>query len=202
MAADARQRFAALPVTDTAGRCVGVLSEHDLLARLAPQRAPRWWNILLDGTDQLAADYAKSVGVTVGDLLTPAPVTIEADASVEAAADLMRRHSIGALPVVADGVYMGLVTSAEVLDHLSWPTTAAPGTVEDVELERSMHEGIQHEVWASSHRVTVEAMQGTLRLTGVVTSPAERSALVAMARAVPGCAGVQDRLVVLTRRSV
>jgi CBS domain-containing protein len=193
------QRFAALPVTDTAGRCVGMLTEHDLLARLAPRRAPRWWNVILDGTDQLVSDYLKAVGVTVGDLLARAPVTIEPDASVEAAADLMRRHSIGVLPVVADGVCIGLVTSAEILDHLSWPTTAEPGTVTDVELVRSMYQAIDQEPWASRHRVTVEALQGTLRLTGVVASPAERTALVAMACSVSGCAGVDDRLVVFTR---
>jgi CBS domain-containing protein len=195
------QRFTALPVTDAAGCFVGLLTEHDLVARLAPRRARRWWNVVLDGTDGLAADYVKSVGVTAGDLLSPAPVMIDPDASVEAAADLMRRHSIGALPVVADGVCVGLLTSAEILDHLSWPTADGPGAVADVDLERSMCESIRHESWASTHRVTVEAIQGTLRLTGVVTSAAERSALIAMARSMPGCAGVENRVVVLTRRS-
>jgi osmotically-inducible protein OsmY len=71
------------------------------------------------------------------------------------------------------------------------------GTVTDVELERLMHEAIQQELWTSRHRVTVNALRGTIRLTGVVAGPAERSALIAMARTLPGCSGVEDRLVVL-----
>jgi CBS domain-containing protein len=192
------QGLGALPVTDAADRLLGVLTEDDLLGRLTPRRVPTWWTMISRGTDELAADYLKAAGVTAGDLMTVAPVTIVPDASVETAATLMRRHAIGAVPVVADDVCVGLVTRADVLDHLSWPT-AAPGTVTDVELQRLMHEGILQELWTSRHCVTVEAAHGVIRLTGVVKSPAERSALVAMARSVPGCTGVENRLVVYCR---
>lgn len=189
------QRLDALPVTDGAGRLVGVLTEHDLLARLVPRRRPRWW-MLAAGTDRLAAAYVKTAGGTVGEVMTAPPVAVVPDASVEAAAGLMQQHAIGALPVVTNGVCIGLVTRADVLDHLSWPPAPAPG-VTDAELECLMHESIQQELWTSRHRVTVEAIDGVVRLTGVVTSALERSALLAMARALPGAAGVEDRLVVL-----
>jgi CBS domain-containing protein len=194
------QKLGALPVTDAAGRLTGVLTEHDLLARLAPRRRPRWWDTIFEGTDQLAADYVKAVGVTVGDLMTAPPIAIEPDASIEAAADLMRQHAIGALPVAADGVCVGLLTRPDVLEHLSWPAAALPGTVADAELECLVQEGIQRELWVSRHSITVEAVRGVVRLSGLVSSPAERAALLAMARALAGCAGVEDRLVVLCRR--
>ena len=192
------QRFGELPVVDQSGRLVGVLTEHDLLTRLAPRRAPRSWAMIFGENDRLAADCLKAVGVTVGDLMTVAPVAIVPDASVEAAAGLMHRHAIGALPVVANDVCIGLVTRADVLDHLAWPAAAAPGTVTDVELECMMQEAIQQELWASRHRITVDVMHRVVRLTGVLASPVERAALVAMARALPGCVGVEDRLVVLS----
>jgi osmotically-inducible protein OsmY len=66
--------------------------------------------------------------------------------------------------------------------------------VGDDELERMMRREIHHEWWASRYSVTVEAVHGVLRLAGTVASPAERSALVAMARSLRGCAGVEDRL--------
>jgi CBS domain-containing protein len=193
------QRLAELPVAEPTGRLVGMLSEHDLLARLTSRQTPSWWTRLFDDKDRLAADYVRAVGLTVEDLMTVAPAAIVPDASVETAAGLMRRHSLGALPVVANDACIGLVTRADVLDHLSWPAAAAPRTVTDVELECLMQEGIQQEMWTSKHRVTVEAMHGIIRLTGIATGPAERSALLAMARAVPGCAGVEDRLVVCSR---
>lgn len=191
------QRLTELPVAEAGGRLVGMLTEHALLARLAGHRTSRWWTTIFDEKDRLAADYVRAVGVTVGDLMTVPPVAIVPDASLETAAALMSRHATGALPVVANDVCLGLVTRADVLDHLSWPAPAAPGTVTDTELECLMQEGIQQELWASRHRVTVEAMAGTLRLTGVVASEAERSALIAMARALPAAAGVEDRLIVL-----
>jgi CBS domain-containing protein len=131
--------------------------------------------------------------------MTLAPVTIAPDAPVQAAAALLRRHAIGALPVVADDVCIGVVTRADVLDHLSWPTAALPDTVTDAELEHAMRGGIEQEPWAGTHPVTVEAIRGIIRLTGVVASPVERSAMLAMARSIAGCAGVEDRLIVLSR---
>ena len=195
------QRVDALPVTDATGRLLGLLTEHDLLARLAPRRPSCWWSIVLGATDRMAADYMKAVGRTAGDVMAEAPLTIAADASIQEAAALMRRSEIGALPVVDDDVCIGVVTRADLLDHLPWPVVARPGTVSDAELERSMREGIEQESWASRHPITVEAFDGVIRVTGVVANPVERSALLAMARVLDGCAGVEDRLIVLSRTS-
>jgi CBS domain-containing protein len=192
-------RLEALPVADATDRLVGLLTGHDLLGRLAPRRVPRWWNEILAGTDRLAAEYVRSVGLTVGDLMTLAPVTVWPDAPVEVAATLMRQHAIGVLPVIAEEVYRGLVTRAEVLVHLRWPTSPVPGAVADSEIERLMQEGLVRELWTSRHRITVEVTNAIIRLTGVVAGPLERTALLAMARAVPGCAGVEDRLAVVVR---
>jgi len=194
------QRFPALPVTDTTGRLVGMLTEHDLLARLVPRRAP-WWSIVFGATDKLAAECRKAVGVTVGDVMTDAPATIAPDASIREAATLMHQSEIVALPVVIDGACIGIVTRADVLDHLSWPAAPRPRTVSDVELARAMRERIEQEDWASRHPLTVEAVDGVIRLTGVVASPVQRAALLAMARSVSGWAGVEDRLIVLSRTS-
>jgi len=194
------QRFPALPVTDTTGRLVGMLTEHDLLARLAPHRAP-WWSIIFGATDKVAAEYRKAVGITVGDVMTDAPATIAPDASIREAAILMRESEIVVLPIVLDGACIGIVTRADVLDHLSWPAAPLPRTFSDVELELAMRERIEQEAWASRHPLTVEAFDGVIRLTGIVASPVQRAALFAMARSVAGCAGVEDRLIVLSRTS-
>jgi CBS-domain-containing membrane protein len=185
---------------DTTDHLVGILTEQDLLGRRAPAEPPHWWHTILAERDRLAADYVKAVGLTVGDLMMAPPVAIGPDGSFDEAARLIRQHAIGALPVVADGVYIGLVTPADVLDHLPWPIPTTPGAVTDVELECSMREAIQQEPWTSPHVVFIEATRGIIRLTGVLSSAMERKALVAMARAVPGCAGVEDHLVVLGRR--
>jgi CBS domain-containing protein len=195
------QRLDALPVTDTTGHVVGLLTEHGLLARLAPRRAPRWWTIVSGAMDRLAADYVKAVGVTVGEIMMDVPPTTAPDASIQEAAVLMRRHKVDALPVVADdNTCIGIVTRIDVLDNLAWPVQTLPVTIGDTELERSMRQSIAREAWATRHPITVEALHGIIRLTGVVASPVERSALLTMARSLAGCAGVEDRLAVLSRR--
>lgn len=51
---------------------------------------------------------------TVGEVMTGAPVTVEADASVARAAALMERARVGGLPVVAEGRLVGIITSRDV----------------------------------------------------------------------------------------
>jgi CBS-domain-containing membrane protein len=128
--------------------------------------------------------------------MTVPPVAIVPDAHLETAARLMQRHAIGALPVVTNDFCIGLVTRADVLEHLSWSAAAASGSVSDVALERLMQAHMQEELWTSRHGVAVDATHAVIRLTGVVGSTEERAALVAMARSIPGCAGVEDRLVI------
>jgi CBS domain-containing protein len=195
-------RLGLLPVADAADRFVGVLTERALLVRLTPRRTRRWWEALIDDHDRPALDCLRAVGTRVGDLMETAPIAIVPDASVEAAAGLMRRHASDALPVVANTVCLGVVTLADVLDHLSWPTAAAPGSVPDDELERGMRQRIAQEDWTAPHRVVVDATRGRIRLTGVVRNPLERAALIAMASAIPGCAGVVDRVLVRPGGSV
>jgi CBS domain-containing protein len=130
------QRLGQLSVVDARGHLVGMLTEQDLLDRLAPRPQPSRWTLIFDEKDRLTAGYLKSVGVTVEDLMSRPPLAIVPDASVETAARLMRHHAIAALPVVVNDVCIGLVTRADVLAHLSWPPAPAPAG--DGELERLM----------------------------------------------------------------
>jgi len=46
-----------VPVADTNGRLIGMLTEGNLIARRIPRRARRWWGVVLrrcDCTDLLA----------------------------------------------------------------------------------------------------------------------------------------------------
>jgi CBS domain-containing protein len=49
-----------------------------------------------------------------GDIMTPSPITIAPTESVKAAIDLMHRHDIRRLPVVANGRPVGVVALADV----------------------------------------------------------------------------------------
>lgn len=77
------------------GRVIGVVSQRDLGGRRG-------------------ASVRR--GRTVADLMTPHAVTAKSDATVKRAANLMRGHIIGCLPVVDEGKLKGIITVADLLD--------------------------------------------------------------------------------------
>jgi CBS domain-containing protein len=54
--------------------------------------------------------------VAVSEIMTSAPlITIDLDASTRDAAELMQKHKIRRLPVVAEGTLVGIITSKDLL---------------------------------------------------------------------------------------
>ena len=94
-----------LPVVD-GGRLVGVVSQRDLLAAGLSQA------LEFDGTQRRR--FLRSVAVS--DVMSGAPITADADLSLEGAAKLMLAHRIGCLPVIDEkGVPVGIVTETDLL---------------------------------------------------------------------------------------
>ena len=50
----------------------------------------------------------------VADVMSYEPIVVDASASTQAAAEKMRAHVVGALPVVEDGVLVGMVTDRDL----------------------------------------------------------------------------------------
>jgi CBS-domain-containing membrane protein len=196
------QRLGAVPVVDTNRRLVGFLTEGDLIARRMPRRSLRWWEVLLhDDAETLAGEYRKAFGTSVGEVMTPTRVSVSPDAPLEEVAALMREHGVRAVPVVvAHDELVGVVTSAEVIEGLADRSEAGAAMASDVELEREMRRRMQSEPWLSTQNILVQAEGGIVSLHGLVGSEAERSALATMARAIPGCRGVDVHF--LRRRDV
>ena len=57
----------------------------------------------------------------VRDVMTPDPVVVSADAAVREAAGLLRKNSIGGLPVMDGGRLAGMVTESDILRLLRTP---------------------------------------------------------------------------------
>lgn len=96
-----------LPVVDR-GRLVGIITDRDLRrAANSPFVVREQWydNFILDH-------------IEVGSCMTPNPLTIEPSAPIAEAAQLMRNHKIGGLPVVADGQLVGIITETDLLNFL------------------------------------------------------------------------------------
>jgi CBS domain-containing protein len=90
-----------LPVTDTRGRLLGVISVSDVL-RAAAECADA------DERDRLFAD------TTVRELMTPQPITIKPDADVREAAQQMLYLDIHRLFVEEDETLVGVITQSDI----------------------------------------------------------------------------------------
>ena len=192
------QGLPGLPVVDSKGCVVGVLSEHDLIARLAPRRRRPWRHLLVD-TEQLAREYRKATGVTVGEIMTCPPVTVSPATPLEAVVRLFDAAALDLIPVVSAGRLVGAVGRRDLAEGLS-TRPAAPGWRADADLVAEMQERMEQEAWIPRLRPTVEARNGVLTLWGVVGSEVEKAALITMARAIQGCRTVEDHLLALGPR--
>jgi CBS domain-containing protein len=101
-----------LPVM-SGGALIGILTHRDIL------RAPTTFL-------GFAAD-ARAVlrTLSVRDVMTREVVTIDADASVRAAAERLLKHKVGCLPVLERGVLVGIVTTSDLLHAIVGPHAVA-----------------------------------------------------------------------------
>jgi predicted transcriptional regulator len=182
-----------LPVVDAGGRLVGIVTEGDLILRQAKPRAQRWWQLLFADADGLARAYQKAAGTTVGEVMTPAVVTVGPDVAVDMAARILAERGLRRLPVVRGDRLVGILARGDLVKALAATPVFAVWAPDD-ELVRTMRAQIKAAPWTSGG-IVVEAHDGVIELWGTVASDTERSAVETMARAIPGCRDVVNRLV-------
>jgi CBS-domain-containing membrane protein len=181
-----------LPVVDGEGRLLGLVSEGDLILRQATPHPKRWWHRFVADPESLAREYRKAKGTTVAEVMTRAVVSVGPEMALTDAARILYDRGLRRLPVVHDGRLVGILSRADVVKTVAMtpPVTTAAS---DNDLLNTMRQRMAAEMWTSPG-VVVEASYGVITLRGVVASDAERSALGTMARAIPGCRAVENRL--------
>ena len=185
-----------LAVVDDAGTLVGVISEGDLILRQRQRERQPWWRTFFQDGERLAREYQKAAGTTVGEVMTPAVISVSPDLPIESAAVILDRHHIRRLPVVADGQLVGIVSRGDLVKALSTAPAPAVASPSDTALCAEMKTRLAREPWVSNRAIVVQAKDGVLALWGLVSTEAEKSAIETMARAVPGAKGVESHLVV------
>jgi CBS domain-containing protein len=115
-----------VPVVNDGGRCVGIITEEDLV--LAGENEdlhlPHYFQlfggfVFLEPLSHFEERLRKAVASTAQDLMTDDPVTIEPGASAEEAARVIARSKHNRLPVVEHGRLVGVVTRLDVLEALT-----------------------------------------------------------------------------------
>lgn len=106
-----------VPVVDSAGAVVGVVSEADLLIKEggADVVDHRPFARLLGDSARTRERLAKRAAVTAGEAMTTPVVSIGSGRPIHEAAALMTARGVNRLPVVDDGRLVGVVSRADLV---------------------------------------------------------------------------------------
>src|SRR5690606_42099112 len=116
-----RPRRTARPGAAAPGRPGGSGTEGALLRRAetgTERPRPRWLE-LLRGPSRLAADYVRTHGRKVGDVMTRDVVTADETTPLEQLVRIMEERRVKRVPVLRDGTLVGIVTRANLVDRKS-----------------------------------------------------------------------------------
>jgi CBS domain-containing protein len=115
-----------VPVVNEAGRCIGIVTEADLVLRdeQADLHLPHHIDLLggvvfLESMKHFEERVKKAFASSVKEMMTPDPVTVAPDAPVAEAARLIAQRRHNRLPVVEHGLLVGIVTRLDVLEALA-----------------------------------------------------------------------------------
>lgn len=192
-------RISAVPVVDTEGRILGMLSESDLMRRAetGTDEHHSWWLSLV--ADLRVEAFVKSHGLHAKDVMTREVVSISEDASLEEMATLLERHRIKRVPVVRDGKLVGIVSRANLLHGLVARQDGMERSGGDPSIRAAIMDSVGR-IGLPRHFLNVVVSDGTAYLWGATQSQAERDAVRVAAEITPGVKRVENHLFVLPAR--
>lgn len=116
-------RINGVPVIDANGKLVGILCQSDLVAQQKAFPVPSVFTLMdgfmpLTSIKRLEKEIEKIAAVSVSDAMTPDPVTVDPQTSIEEVASMMVDKNYHTLPVMKDGELVGIVGKEDVLKIL------------------------------------------------------------------------------------
>jgi CBS domain-containing protein len=189
-----QRHISGLPVVDSAGSLIGIISEADFLRRIeigTQKRRGRWLQFLL-GPGKAASDFVHDEGRKVSELMTRDPLTITPATSLGDIVDVMERKHIKRLPVVAGGRLVGIVTRSNLLQAVSGLAGAIPDpTGDDDQIRHQIINSIETKEWGV-FGLGVVVKDGIVHLSGMITDDRLRQASIVAAENVTGVKAVHD----------
>jgi len=181
-----KHRVSAFPVLDEDSRVIGVVSESDLLNKMALGGGEDHMPGMIGGILR-HKQLEKARGVTAAELMTAPPVTVSAEDTVEHAARLMYQRGVKRLPVVdAENRLAGIVSRADVL--------AVYGRA-DAEIAEDIRRSVlSTEESAVPGAFDVSVAEGVATLSGQPQTREQGHDIVFRVRHVQGVVAVRDRL--------
>ncbi len=185
-------------VVDAKGDLAGIVTEGDLLRRdeLGTERHRPWWLRMIVSPGRQAADFTRTHGRRVSDVMTEAVITVATDAPLEDVVEIMEENRIKRVAVVADKRIVGVVSRSDLLRALVGRSrSAAPVSTDDRTIRETIMDGLDSASWAPTTTLSVNVAGGVVDLWGTIMDEQERRAIRILAENTPGVTAVHDHLV-------
>lgn len=115
----AEHRISGLPVIDTAGHLIGLVTQNDLLNwSEEPGERQSWWLNLLAEGQEISPEYLdllRSEREKVHNVMNKNVISIPEDMLLGDIAKLLAKHKIKRVPVVRDGKLVGVVSRSDLI---------------------------------------------------------------------------------------
>jgi len=191
-------RISGLPVTDSDGAVLGIVTESDLLRRAetgTENRHARWASLLI-APGRLAQEYVRTHGRKVAEVMTERVFIVTPETPLADLVALMETKHVKRVPVVDQGRLVGIVSRADVMATLVGLLSEKPaGAATDAEIREKVLAEIDRQPWGPRDGIDVVVTNGVVVLKGMIPDERERAALCVAAENVPGVKAVHDRLV-------
>lgn len=192
--------ISAVPVVDSAGQLVGIVSETDLMRRseIGTQLSKSWWLRLFGNEFSAAQNFIKEHGRKVRDIMTTNVISVDPNASLGEVARLLETHSVKRVPVVTNGQLVGIVSRANFVRALATHQHRVELEIDraDESLRKAIEDTLAAEPWSAGTIVNVLVESGVVDLWGFVPNKTVKNAVRVAAEAVRGVKAVNDHLVV------
>lgn len=189
----AERGISAVPVLDKAGAPLGIVTEADLIRRLAGEedKPAGWFRALFADPGAQADRYARTHGATAADVMTEDLVAVEESTTAGHVAHMMEEQGIRRVLVVQGGRLRGIVSRADLLRALVAPPKVQ-GELSDDRIRRAVLAAMRKEPWADTFYTLVEVKAGIVEFHGFMRTEAVKRGLRVLAENVPGVKGVVD----------
>lgn len=190
-------RVSAVPVIDNGNKLIGMLSEGDLIRRVADEsvHSNSSWLEAVFSTRNLAAEFTKIHAKQAKDVMTAEVISVNQDVDISEIASLLAKHHVKRVPVIDNGQVVGIVSRANLLQGLAVggnSATLTPSSTDSSirdQIIAGLREAGISDVWVN---VIVEA--GKVQLWGLVETDEERKAAYIAADKTLGVTSVETHL--------
>lgn len=185
-------------VVDAKGDLSGIVTEGDLLRRdeLGTERHRPWWLRMFVSSGRQAADFTRSHGRRVRDVMTEEVIAVPTDASLETVVEVMEEHRIKRVAVTDNARVVGVISRADLLRALVGRSRSAePVAADDRTIRETILDALERESWAPMTTVNVVVNDGVVDLWGTITDEQERRAICVLAENTQGVKEVRDHMV-------